>query len=69
LKLVTLSEPGCLRNQYQSCPGGNEPSGSRRAFAGEHETFRGDSYGDDPHNAKIHDPNHKQYRCQVCACE
>jgi hypothetical protein len=67
--LVTLSERGCSRDQYQTCPGGNESSGSRRAFAGVHETFRGDGYGDDPHGAKIHDPNHKQYHCQVCACE
>ena len=39
---VALSEPGCVRDQEQSCPSDHGSDGSRDALTGRGETFDGD---------------------------
>jgi hypothetical protein len=67
--LVASSEPGCSRNQHQSCPGDNEPDRLRDVLAGGCETFGGDSGRRGSHCPQVHDPDNEQYGCQVGTTE
>jgi hypothetical protein len=59
------SEPGCSRDQKQSCPDSDGPDGSRDALTGWCETFDGDGCRHDRHRAKVRDPNDQEDRHQT----
>jgi 2'-5' RNA ligase superfamily len=56
------SEPGCSRDQKQSCPDGDGPGSSRDALTGRRQTFDGDGCRHDSHRAKVHDADDQKDR-------
>ena len=58
-------EPGCSRDQEQSCPDDEGSDGSRDALTSRCETFASDGCRHDSHRAQVHDPDDEEDRHQT----